>query len=489
MSTIKMVNPSNGDVLGEIKLDEIETVSIKMEKARNSFKVWSQISIDERIEYLYKMRKYLIENGEKVAEDISKATGKPPKEAYITEVFPVIDALKYYEKKATEILKPKRVKTPIHLFGKKSYIKYKPMGVIAVIAPWNYPFQLAMIPMISALVSGNTVIVKPSSVTAYVGIIMENIFREINIPDGVLQVLHGGSDIGNELVHSRPNKIFFTGSTKVGKIIMKAASEQLIPVELELGGKDPMIVLEDANLERAVNGALWGALSNSGQTCLSIERVYVHENIYTNFINLLSDRIEKLRQGYGDGFDIGSMTSINQIDIIKEQLEDALDKGAKILKGGTITDDKRFITPTILTDVNHDMKIMKEETFGPIIPVMVFRTEEEAIKLANDSEFGLGASVWSRDLEKAKRVADKIETGNICINDVIMHFANMNLPFGGIKQSGIGRYHSSDGIYAFCNTVSVLVDKGKKLRESNWYPYSKLKMAYLKRFIKFKYGK
>jgi acyl-CoA reductase-like NAD-dependent aldehyde dehydrogenase len=484
-----MINPANGDFIGELELASIEDVQVKMDKARSAFKVWSQISLDERIEYLYKMRKYLVENGEEIAEGISKAAGKPPKEAFVTEVFPTIDALKYYEKKADELLKPKQVSTPIHLSGKKSYIKYKPMGIIAVIAPWNYPFQLAVIPMISAMISGNTVIIKPSSTTAYVGVIIENILREIKIPEGVVQVLHGKSDIGNELVNSHPDKIFFTGSSSVGKGIMKAAAEQLIPVELELGGKDPMIVFDDANLERAANGALWGAFSNSGQTCLSVERVYVHENAYNDFIQLLSDKVEKLRQGYGEGFDIGSMTSTKQVDIVMEQIDEALEKGAKILYGGTSTEDKRFITPTILIDVNHDMKIMKEETFGPVMPIMTFKTEEEAIELANDSDLGLGASVWSNDLDKARRVTEKIESGNICVNDVIMHFANMNLPFGGIKQSGIGRYHSSEGIYTFCHTVSILVDKGKKPRETNWYPYSKLKLASLKQLIKLKYGR
>lgn len=487
MNEIKMYNPSNGDYLGDIEESNELAVKSKIERAKNAFKIWSKITLDERLEYLKRMRKYIAENGQNIAEKISEATGKPKIEAYISEVVPVLDAIAYYEKHAPEFLETKKVKTPLFLKGRKSYIQYRPMGIVAVISPWNYPFQLAVIPAISAIISGNAVVLKPSVKTAYVGVVIENIVNDIGMPEGVFQVLHGDYKVGEALVNAKPDKIFFTGSVQAGKKIMAKAAENLIPVELELGGKDPMIVFEDANLERAVNGAVWGAFTNSGQTCVSVERVYVHESIYTEFIHEVSEKVEKLKQGYGDGFDIGGMTVAEQTDIVSGQIKDALDKGAVLLCGGKVTEDKRFIEPTVLIDVNHGMTVMREETFGPVMPIMSFRTEEEAIELANDSEFGLGASVWSSDLDKADRVASKIESGHICINDVISAVANINLPFGGMKNSGIGRYHGQEGLYTFCHQVSIFEDKGKKSSEPNWYPYSWLKLKPIMKILEFLY--
>lgn len=487
MNEIKMYNPSNGDYLGDIEESNELAVNSKVERAKNAFKIWSKITLDERLEYLKRMRKYIAENGQNIAEKISEATGKPKIEAYITEVVPVLDAIAYYEKNSPEFLKTKKVKTPLFLKGRKSYVQYRPMGIVAVISPWNYPFQLAVIPAISAIISGNVVVLKPSVKTAYVGVVIENIVNDIGMPEGVFQVLHGDYKVGEALVNAKPDKIFFTGSVQAGKKIMAKAAENLIPVELELGGKDPMIVFEDANLERAVNGAVWGAFTNSGQTCVSVERVYVHESIYTEFMHKVSEKVEKLKQGYGDGFDIGGMTATEQTDIVSDQIKDALDKGAVLLCGGKATEDKRFIEPTVLIDVNHDMKIMREETFGPVMPIMSFKTEEEAIQLANDSEFGLGSSVWSSDLDKADRVASKIESGHICINDVISAVANINLPFGGVKNSGIGRYHGPEGLYTFCHQISIFEDKGKKSSEPNWYPYSWLKLKPIMKILEFLY--
>jgi acyl-CoA reductase-like NAD-dependent aldehyde dehydrogenase len=270
---------------------------------------------------------------------------------------------------------------------------------------------------------------------------------------------------------------------------MAAAAEHLIPVELELGGKDPMIVFDDANLERAANAAVWGAFTNSGQVCMSVERVYVQEGIYQEFVERVLEKARALRQGYPDQAEVGSMTSPAQVRIVEEHIDDARRRGARIVTGGSSKAGGMYIPPTVLVDVTHEMKVMREETFGPVLPIMKFATEDEAVRLANESPYGLNASVWSADAARAKRVALQLESGNVCINDVIVNVANPHLPFGGVKQSGIGRYHGPEGLYAFCHTVSIMQDPGKRAREINWYPYTRQQEQLFAGLTSFLYGK
>lgn len=470
-------------------IEEASTTDVKkyMVNARQVFPAWSGKSVKERLQLLAPLRKYLLAHGEEIAAEIAKDTGKVLFEAYMTEIFPLVDMLKYYEKHAVSILRPQRRRTPLIFWPKQSKVIYKPIGVVAVIAPWNYPFQLSLIPVLSALIAGNTVILKPSEVTAMTGKLIEQVMQVLNLPKGVIQVLHGGKEVGAALVDSRPDKIFFTGSAATGKKIMATASEHLIPIELELGGKDPMIVLKDANLERAVNGAVWGAFTNSGQVCMSVERVYVHESLYRQFLDRVVEKVETLRQGEGVEAEIGSMTSMAQVEIVRDQLEDARQKGARILTGGGI--DGMKIEPTVLTHVNHEMKIMTEETFGPVLPIMSFQTEEEAILYANESPFGLNASVWGNNRYSVRAVASQIESGSVCINDVIVNVANPHLPFGGIKSSGMGRYHGPEGLYSFSHAVAKMEDQGRRKSEINWYPYSQKKMNLLVKLAKLWYGR
>jgi len=490
MSLLTLSNPATGERVGTLDEATPDEVRQAVKQARSTYSAWSKTSLVDRLAHLARLRLYLVEHGEELAQRISQATGKVHFEAYMTEIFVTIDTIRYYEKHARRMLAPQKAATPLLLWPKKSYIHYRPMGVVAVIAPWNYPFQLAIIPVLSALVAGNTVVLKPSEVTASIGLLIEELFRAVSFPEGVVQVLHGGKEIGQTLVSSRPDKIFFTGSVRTGKAIMRAAAEHLIPVELELGGKDPMIVCSDANVERAANAAVWGAFTNSGQVCMSVERVFVHEAVYGRFVELVTERTKALRQGFPQSAEVGSMTFPDQIPIVREHIEEAVAMGATAVLGGDIpAEGTMFLPPTILTEVTPNMKIMQEETFGPVLPIMRFSSEEEAIRLANSSPYGLNASVWSQDSRRARRLAEQLESGNVCINDVIISFANPHLPFGGVKESGIGRYRGPLGLQAFTHTTSIIHDPGKRQRELNWYPYTEDQQTMISGVTKWLYGK
>lgn len=485
-------NPATGKEIGSYEETPIERVENLYYNAKTAFTYWGQAPVKERIAYLRKLRIYMVNNLDEIVKVISESTGKLPIEALSADILPVLDSIKHIEKHAEHILKPKKIHTPILLLGKKSYVEFKPRGVVLIISPWNYPFQLAMVPLLSAIASGNTVILKPSEVTPMVGKLIEDLFYNSGFPENVVQVAHGGKDLGAAMVKGKPDYIFFTGSVQTGKIIQAEAAKNLIPTTLELGGKDPMIVFADAHIDRAIRGALWGAFTNSGQVCMSVERLYVERKIYKEFMLKLQEEALKLNSGTDDDDDIGSMTFNNQIDIVKNHVEDALAKGANIVTGKKPENwnisNGLFIEPIIVTDVKQDMKIVQEETFGPILPIIPFDYEEEAIQLANDSSYGLNASVWTKDLDRAKKVASKLISGNVVINDVIVSIANPYLPFGGAKNSGIGLYHGDIGLQTFCQLTSVLIDSGKKKSEVNWYPY-KGKFEHFKNLMNYYFGK
>ncbi|MGG1680009.1 aldehyde dehydrogenase family protein [Neobacillus sp. NRS-1170] len=470
---LKVIAPATGEQIGEIEETPANQVGFFYHKGRIAFQSWSKLQIEERLNYLKKLKKIMVEEMEEVAKIISADTGKVVTEALIADIMPTLDSIDHICKHAENILNRKRVKTPILLIGKRSYIEYMPRGIVLVISPWNYPLQLAMVPMISAIASGNSVILKPSEVTPLVGKCIEDLFRKAGFPEGVVQVAHGGKEVGAAFTNGRPDYIFFTGSVKTGKIIQEVAAKELIPTTLELGGKDPMIVFKDAHLERAAKGAAWAAFTNSGQVCMSAERLYVEKAVYSKFISLLKKEISELRQGTDVNADVGSMTFPAQVQIVKEQLEDALNNGA-VLETGIPPKEWQngmFLPLTMVTNVNHQMKIIQEESFGPILPIIPFETEEEAIMLSNDTVYGLNASVWTRDITKARRVASKLISGAIVINDAIITVANHGLPFGGTKQSGIGRYHGDAGLKIFCHEKSIVEDRGRKKTEIHWYPY------------------
>jgi len=478
---ITVCNPRNGEVLYTIPAPSAQDVTDTYARAREAFKKLKAMSVRQRLDEASKLKRYLLENRLEIARKIVSETGKCLTDALMLEVFPALDTIDYYEKNAERILAEQRVKTPIFLLGKKSKVVYEPMGPVLVISPWNYPFHLSFVPIMCAFIAGNSTIFKPSSYTPLQGL-FEAITGNSGFMKDAIQVIYATRKHAQMLIDEKPAKIFFTGSVGAGKQVMASAALLLIPLELELGGKDPMVVFEDVDIDRTVNGALWGSFANCGQTCTSVERVYVQERIYDQFVAALTEKIAKLRtlapdcSGKDDGeLDVGCMTAEFQIETIEDQLSDVQSRGGKIACGGGRNGKSHVFPPTVVTGLDNGMKIVYDETFGPVVTVGKFKTEQEAIELANDSPFGLSASVWSADLERAERVARSIITGNVSINNVLATQANSGLPFGGVKDSGFGRYRGSFGLHTFSNVKSLVIDKQSSKPELNWYPYSKRK--------------
>ncbi|MBC7474597.1 MAG: aldehyde dehydrogenase family protein [Candidatus Sericytochromatia bacterium] len=488
-NTFTSVNPATLELLGEIDVFNKERVDLRVSKAHDAFSIWSKIPLEERLIYISKARDYIMDNLDNLCELITKENGKPLVESISADILPVLDLMDYYIKNKNAIPSHENISLgKWSLLNKSSYIEYVPLGVIAIISPWNFPFSIPMGQIIQAIITGNTVVLKPSEHTPLIALEMANIFNKIGLPDGVFNVVTGLGETGSNLVSARVNKIVFTGSVATGKKIMAAAAQNLTPVVLELGGKDPMIVLKDVNMSNASSGAVWGAFTNSGQVCASVERMYVDESIADEFIYEVVRKTKKLRQGIGldKNTDIGPMISLAQMNIVKDHVQDARDRGAKILTGGEQFNDLAgyFYKPTILTNVNHDFKIVSEETFGPVLPIMTFKSEEEVIKMANDSKYALTASIWTTDIERAKNMANQIEAGTVSINDCVSTFALCQTPWGGGKESGIGRTHGKFGIMEFVEPKHIHVDKNYNMKKFWWYGYDENRLDLMKQSLK-----
>lgn len=482
----EVYNPRTGELLYKAIEPTAAEVDTMYQNADAAFQRLRVMTVRERLNELLKLKAYLLEHHAEVTRRIVEETGKCLTDAFLTEIFPFLDIIEYYNKHAERMLADKKAHTPIMLFGKKSRIFYEPMGTILIISPWNYPFNLSMLPFVCAFVAGNPVIMKPSKETPLKGVI-EDLVEKSGFMPGALQVAYASRRTADLLIDKKPAKIFFTGSVNAGRKVMARAAELLIPVELELGGKDPMVIFEDTNLERAVNGALWGSFVNCGQTCTSVERIFVQRSIYEKFLALFKEKAERIvTLNHPEGrssecaLTMGCMTAEFQIREIEEQLAASVQQGARIVTGGRREPGSHVFPPTIITNVSPDMPIQCRESFGPVVTVTPFDSEEEAVQFANDSEYGLSASVWSGDISRALRVARLLVTGNVSINNVLATQGNPALPFGGIKNSGFGRYKGADGLYAFSNIKSVLIDKNSPRLEAYWYPYSDKKYALLR---------
>ncbi|MBP7376142.1 MAG: aldehyde dehydrogenase family protein [Pyrinomonadaceae bacterium] len=470
-------NPATGAEVGRVAQASQDAVNAAVERSRTAFQLWKKTSFVERKAYIMKAREVLLAEREVIARLISDESGKPVAEALSMEIAPVLDLMQYFARKTEKLLKPAKINIGLYaLLGRSSKIVYQPLGVVGIIPAWNYPFSIPLGEAVMALMAGNTVVIKPSELTPMIGLKIGEIFKKTGLPDGCVQIVSGGGETGAALVESNPDKIMFTGSVATGKKIAAAAAKNLTSVVLELGGKDPMIVFADANLELAAGAAVWGAFCNSGQSCSSVERLYVQESVAEEITRKIVERTKQLQQGTGDRADvsIGSMSSERQIKIVEDHVEDFRLSRAKIETGGRRNPDLEglFYEPTVITNANNDMRAMQEETFGPTLPIATFSTEEEAIRLANDSEFGLTASVWTRDRAKGKRIAEKIEAGSVCINEVLYTHGIGQTPWGGFKNSGRGRTHGREGLMELVQPQHIHTNHIAILPDAWWMPYS-----------------
>src|SRR5438445_2492072 len=473
--TLVVHEPGSGKLLGEVRVSTPADVRFTVQQARAAQSEWARRPFAARRAVLMRFKELLLQRAEEFCDHLTRENGETRKQSRFMEVLPVADAVHYYANNARKLLRDERI--PLHLFPhKKSYLRFYPRGVIGIISPWNYPFSIPTGDAAAALMAGNAVVVKPSEFTPIILEKTRALFEEAGLPRGLFGVVQGKGDVGAELIRSGVNMIVFTGSVATGRKVNVAAAEQMIPCVLELGGKDPAIVLRDADLDSAAVKVAWGAFANSGQTCASVERVYVDESVATPFTEKVVALAKRLRQGEPNSHDVdvGAMATQMQVDIVRRQLDDARKRGAKIPAGGEVkvtSDGGRYVQPTVLTDVTHEMAIMRDETFGPMLPIMTFRTDDEAVRLANDSPYGLSAYVFTRDKAKADRIANQLLAGTVMHNDTLYTHAAPETPWGGVKASGLGRVHGKHGLRDLCETRHVNLERFS-FPAFWYYPYS-----------------
>ncbi len=474
---LEIRNPATLERVGSVPVTSPEVVQEAVAEARLAQAGWAGSAFAERRALLGRVAQVVLDNADEIAATVTAETAKPVVEALTTELIVSLDNVVWLARNAERVLRRERVDYPQPIMKhKKGWLVYEPRGVIGLITPWNFPLGIPLSETATAVVAGNAAVVKPSELTPLTAAWVEWAFDEAGAPKGLVRVVQGAGETGDALVRSRGiAKLIFTGSAGTARRVAVAAGERLVPLALELGGKDPMLVFEDADIERAVEGALWGSFGNCGQTCAAVERIYVERGLYETFVEELSRRSRELRVGRGDdpSVDVGPLISERQRARTEELVAEAVERGAKVRTGGQRPETDLpgwFYEPTILEHVPRNARIEREEIFGPVVSVARFDNEEEAVRLVNDSAFGLGASVWTRDLERAPRVAHRLEAGMVWTNDVAYSYGAGQASWGGRKESGFGVTHSKHGLYEVSHVKFVDVDRGR-VGVPWWFPY------------------
>jgi acyl-CoA reductase-like NAD-dependent aldehyde dehydrogenase len=484
---LESFSPLDGARLGAVPTIAPSDVQAVVDDVASVQPFWAQLPLSDRARYMRRAGQAIIDQLDELAELLSREQGKPRNESYVMELLPTIDSLRWLADAGPGILEDERVSLPIFIKQKRARFTYEPLGVVGVIAPWNYPWSIPFGEVAVALMAGNGVVLKPASLTPLIGQRIQEVFERAGLPEGLVRTVHGGAAVGRALVESTAAKIFFTGSVAVGRGVGEECARRMKGCVLELGGKDPMIVCADANLPNAISGCLWGGFANAGQTCSGIERVYVVRELADRFIEGVVEGARALR--VGDPLDweteIGPMISPEQLRHVKELVDDAVANGATLHCGGP---DEPYFRPAVLTGVTHDMRIMREEIFGPVVPIVTVEDEDEAIALANDSVFGLGASVWTMNRAKGERIAGRIQSGMVWINDHMFSHGACSCSWGGVKDSGLGRSHSKFGLYE-CVNIKLVTWEPSRTRDFWWHPYDEALGRAMQASAKLLYGR
>jgi acyl-CoA reductase-like NAD-dependent aldehyde dehydrogenase len=486
--TVVSVNPATGEVLRELECAAEGEVHAAVARGHVAQAAWQELGLRERIALLRQFQNLLHGRKFEVARLITQECGKPYVESLLTEVLVVLDAARFLIENAYALLRDQPVPHGnLVMKTKVGRILREPYGVIGIISPWNYPFSIPSTESLAALVAGNAVVVKPSEFTSMAALELSSLLHKAGVPSDVFRVIVGNGATGSALINAGIDKLVFTGSVPTGKRIAQAAADRLLPLVLELGGKDPMIVLDDADVDVAASGAVWGAFVNAGQACLSVERCYVDQHLYEPFIEACVGKTKQLRVGNGlsQEIDVGPMIHERQLKFVEAQVEDAQARGARVLAGGTRLPGlgPNFYAPTVLADVTHEMRIMCEETFGPVLPVMAFDSDEEAIRLANDSDYGLAASIWTSSRKRGEALARRIHAGTVMINDAVSCFGISEAPHGGAKSSGVGRTHGRFGLEEMVRPKYLDSDRLPGVKKVWWYGYGEAFSRQMEAFL------
>ena len=473
-ATLKSWEPATGELLGEVPITSREDVAKTIARAKKAQAAWAVLPIAERSARLLRFRDALVDRAEEIVDVITRECGKPRSDA-LTEVMLGVDQLTYYCANAAKILAPREL--PLHLLRhKRSTLHYVPRGVVGVISPWNFPFVIPMADVFAALVTGSAVVVKPSEITPLTMQKAKEIFDATGLPEDLFGVVHGKGDVGQALIEGGIQKLVFTGGVETGKRVAAACGANLVPCVIELGGKAPLLACSDCDVERTARAIVYGGFTNSGQVCISVERVYAHEVIHDSLVDRVKALTEELRQGdpVSETVDVGAIIFAKQIEVANGHIADAVQKGARVVTGGKRRPGPgMFFEPTVLAGCDHSMTVMKEEIFGPIVPIQKIASEDEGVRLANDSHLGLNAYVFSKDRRKAERLAERIEAGSVVVNDVLLNYGAVEAPFGGVKQSGFGRVHGDDALRDMAEVRHVFSGKlPEATRDPLWFPYS-----------------
>lgn len=486
-TTLRSYAPATGDLLGEAPIMGADEVRAAVERARRAQEAWGALPVEERAERVLRFRDAVVDRADEIVDLLSRECGKPRHEALLHEVMVVADLATYFSREAARILAPRELS--LHLMKhRRSWVHYTPRGVIGVISPWNYPFQLPLRDVLLAVIAGNAAVLKPSEVTPLIALKAKEIWDGAGLPEDVFQVVTGYGPTGAALIDAGIQMCIFTGGVATGRKVAAACGERLIPCVMELGGKAPLIACADADVERTAQAIVYGGFSNSGQACIAVERVYAHREIHDRLLERTVELTRSLRQGdpQKDFVDVGAIIFPQQIDIAERHIKDAQEKGANLQTGGHRRPGPgQFFEPTILSGCDHSMTVMTQEIFGPIVPFMQVSTEEEAVRLANESHLGLNAYVFTGDRDHGRRLAERIRAGSVLVNDVLSNGGTPEAPFGGIKQSGFGRVMGEDSLRDMCDVQHISADRLKVPgKDPLWFPYTEGSYQWFRRGLR-----